>query len=92
MTSAKAQRGVFATMIAHPVGAATAVAIVLGIDVLATKAVLAAEGRDVVSNSTSVAAVLGILLMSMAVMRTLIHRHLATVRARKESRRNGPAT
>ena len=64
----------------HTATIIVAVAVVLAVDVLATKAVLAAEGHAVVSNSTSVLLVLGILLVSMAVMRTLIQQHLRAVR------------
>ncbi len=69
----------------HTATIIVAVAVVLAVDVFATKAVLAAEGHAVVSNSTTVLLVLGILMASMAVMRTLIHQHLRAVRMAKQT-------
>jgi hypothetical protein len=58
----------------HPVVTVAAMLIVFVVDVLATKAVLAAERHAVVSNSATMIIVLAILLVSMALIRTLLQR------------------
>jgi hypothetical protein len=60
----------------HPVVTVAAMLIVFVVDVVATKAVLAAERHAVVSNSTTMIIVLAILLVSMALIRTLIQRQI----------------
>jgi hypothetical protein len=61
---------------AHPFACMMMIAVILGIDVFATKEVLAAEHSDGVSNSTSLFLVMSLLLASMGVVRFLLQQSL----------------